>query len=389
MHTTRFARGLSAVAALLLVGCGATTAVAPTAAPPSLPPPTVAAPTVAATTAPTVAPPTVAAPTVAFTATTALTATTAATAPPVDGTTFQNPVFRANFPDPFVLKVGSSYYGYATNGSSHNIQLATSPDLVHWQLGGDAMPSLARWAKLGGSLVWAPEVIPVGDKYVMYYTARDKASNKQCIGVATSAKPEGKFKDTSDTPIVCQPKEGGSIDPSPFRDGDTLYLYWKSDGNCCSLATYLYVQQLAPDGLSLVGEPTKLVRNDRAWEGRVVEAPTMVKHGDRYFLFFSANDYAGLDYAVGYATCDAPTGPCTDAPENPILKTVTAPALVAGPGHQTVLQVGEQTWIVYHVWEVSAAGMRTDRRFVYLDRIAWQDDKPDVQGPTTAPQPVP
>ena len=49
----------------------------------------------------------------------------------------------------------------------------------------------------------------------------------------------------------------------------------------------------------------------------------MLKHADAYVMFFSANFYAGQEYAVGYATCQSPLGPCEDAPENPVPVTVT------------------------------------------------------------------
>lgn len=309
-----------------------------------------------------------------------------ATAP---GTTFQNPVLRNDFPDPHIIRVGESYYAYATNGSGKNVQLSTSTDLVHWSVPREAMPALPTWAK--GGFTWAPEVLAVGDRYLLYFTARDAASGRQCIGVAVSDAPEGKFRDRSEAPLVCQVAEGGSIDASPFRDADgSLYLYWKNDGNCCSQPTWLYVQPLSPDGLRLTGEPTRLVRNDRAWEGAVVEAPTMWRHADRYYLFFSANAYAGADYAVGYATCASAVGPCEDAPENPILTSVREQPLVIGPGHQTIVQDAAGTdWLVYHAWEISSAGTRTDRRFVWLDPLVWQDGRPVVRGPTTAPQPVP
>jgi beta-xylosidase len=151
------------------------------------------------------------------------------------------------------------------------------------------------------------------------------------------------------------------------------------------------VQELSPDGLSLAGEPVRLVRNDKQWEGNVVEAPTMVKHEDRYYLFFSANNYAGLEYAVGYATCETVTGPCTDAPENPILKSQLQkpPDMVIGPGHQTLISVGDQDWLVYHAWEVLTGGRRGDRRLMYMNRLEWQGGKPVVVGPLTGPQPVP
>jgi beta-xylosidase len=313
---------------------------------------------------------------------------TATTVPSADS--FQNPVFRNDFPDPQVLKEDDTYYAYATNASGRNVQAATSKDLVHWQLLTDAMPAIGSWAKLGGSYVWAPEVIKIGDHYVLYYTARDKEADRQCIGVATSDKSQGKFKDSNDHALVCQASEGGSIDPDPFRDGDKLYLYWKNDGNCCGQPTYLYVQELAPDGLSLVGEPKQLVRNDKLWEGAVVEAPTMWKQDGKYYLFYSGNNYAGVEYSVGYANCQSATGPCEDAPENPILKTSLEKPPVIGPGHQTVvLDKDGQTWMVYHAWEVSGAGTKTSRRFMWIDPLEWNDGKPVVHGPTTAPQPMP
>ncbi|PWH16133.1 MAG: glycoside hydrolase family 43 [Anaerolineae bacterium] len=316
----------------------------------------------------------------------------ATSTPSPDVPMFQNPVLRENFADPFILQVGETFYAYATNSASKNISLARSTDLVKWQILPDAMPALPRWAKLTGGLVWAPEVIQIGNQFVLYYTARDKQSDKQCVGVAVSDKPEGKFKDTNDAPLVCQAEWGGTIDASPFRDEDgKLYLYYKNDGNCCNLPTFIYVQELAPDGLRLLGEPVSLIRNDALWEGRVVEAPTMFKHQGRYYLFFSANNYAGHEYAVGYALCESPLGPCQDAPENPILQSDLSnkDALVIGPGHQALLQLGEQTWMFYHAWEVVAGSRRGERRLMWLDRLDWVDGKPVVRGPTTGSQSVP
>lgn len=306
------------------------------------------------------------------------------------GKTYTNPVIHSNFPDPFVLLDKGTYYAYSTNSAGKNIPAARSTDLVNWELLPDAMPALPSWAKLGGSLVWAPEVIRAGDKYVMYYVARDKASNKQCVGVATSEKPEGKFKDTNDKAFVCQADQGGTIDPDVFKDGEKLYLYFKNDGNCCAMPTKLWAQELAPDGLSLVGQPSELVENNVPWEGKVVEAPTMWKHDDKYYLFFSGNNYAGFEYAVGYATCGSPTGPCQQAAENPILSSrMKQKPLVVGPGHQALVQVGDQTWIVYHVWEVLPSGMTSSNRYVYIDRLDWKDGKPVVEGPTTEAEPAP
>lgn len=389
-HRTTLTRATTLLAYLLVVallaGC-AQQVIAPTPSAVAVIPPAATATTAAAL--PTATAAAVATPTTAIQPTSTATAEPAPTPTVVPPGDFVNPVLRNDFPDPGVLHVNGTFYAYATNANGRNVPMAKSTDLVNWELEGDAMPALPTWAQLGGSFVWAPEVIQIGQHYVLYYVARDKQFDKQCIGVAIADSPEGKFKDNNDHPLVCPADEGGAIDPSPLRDGDKLYLYWKNDGNCCGIPTNIYVQELSADGQKLTSPPVRLIGNDQAWEGRVVEAPSMFKHGSTYYLFFSANDYASLNYAVGYATCTSATGPCEQAKDNPILESVLKNPPVIGPGGQTIVQVCDQTWMVYHAWEVSSTGLKTDRRFMWIDPLLWKDGKPDVEGPTTSPVPEP
>jgi beta-xylosidase len=290
--------------------------------------------------------------------------------------TFANPVYNENFPDPFVLKDGDTYYAYATNGAGKQVQTLTSKDLVHWKVGPDALPKVGAWGYNGAT--WAPEVLRRDDgTYVLYYTS------SQCVGRAVATKPLGPFVDESRQPLVCQRTEGGSIDASPFRDADMLYLVWKNDGNSIGHPTSIWSQRLSPDGLRLVGPRTKIEQNDAVWEAAVVEGPVLRKHDGRYYLFYSGGDYAGADYAVGYATCRTPLGPCKDAPENPILKSACK---ASGPGHNALVDVDGQTWIVYHAWLPNHAG---DKRVLWIDRLDWNDGKPRVEGPTCGEQTAP
>ena len=56
-----------------------------------------------------------------------------------------------DFPDPDVLRVGDTYYAYATNNPAANLQYATSTDLETWQPAGeDAFPDLPAWAEAAG-----------------------------------------------------------------------------------------------------------------------------------------------------------------------------------------------------------------------------------------------
>ena len=293
------------------------------------------------------------------------------------GPPFTNPVYDADFPDPFVLEVDGTYYAYATNGGGKSVQTLTSTDLVEWTSGPDALPEPGEWTAPGNT--WAPEVLARDDgTFVLYYTSA------RCIGRAVAKDPLGPFVDDSDSALVCEQAEGGSIDASPFRDDDgALYLLWKNDANSLNQTTWIYAQRLSDDGLDLEGEPARLVSNDQGWEGGVVEGPVMWKEDERYYLFFSGNDYSGDLYAVGYATCEGPLGPCEDAPENPILKSACE---ASGPGHHSLIRVGDATWALYHAWPASSG---EDKRTMWLDRLEWNDGKPVVAGPTCGEQPGP
>lgn len=297
---------------------------------------------------------------------------------------FVNPVITDNYPDPALLEADGTFYLYATEGEGGNVQVRTSTDLITWTAGPDALPTLGDWALTGKT--WAPEVLKAGEKYVLFYTASDIESGKQCIGRAEAASPAGPFVDKSAKPFVCQAEDGGSIDANPVADSDgKLYLFWKNDGNCCGATVHLYGQQLDATAAKLVGKPVALLTVGRPWEGDLIEAPQMVEHDGKHYLFYAANGYATDKYAEGYATCEGPLGPCVPA-QNPILVTN---ADAAGPGHGYVFTVGKQTWIIYHAWPPDGIGFVVPGRQVWLDRVEWGADGPTVSGPTAAAQELP
>lgn len=249
------------------------------------------------------------------------------------------------------------------------------------------MPELAPWVAPGQT--WAPEVLArEAGGYVLYYTAASAAAGRQCLGHAVSDSPEGPFLDRAERPFVCQVREGGSIDASPFVDGDgELYLLWKNDGNAVGRDTHIYAQKMSADGLDLLGNPVRLFEQGAAWEGELVEAPVMWKRDDDYYLFYSANAYYNKSYAVGYATCEGPLGPCEKAPENPILQTGEG---AVGPGHVAVIEDGSgETWVAYHAWPPDAVGSVYPGRTLWLDRLTWKGGRPKIEGPTEDRQRAP
>ena len=234
---------------------------------------------------------------------------------------YTNPVFGQDFPDPFILPVEGGYYAYSTNATGRNVQVLFSPDLFTWERAGengDALPDLPPWSQPNASLTWAPSVLQRGDEYILYYVTRNRAAGRQCISYAVSDSPAGPFVDASDSPFICQLDEGGSIDPEPFVDADgSLYLLWKSDANALNLDAWIYSQRLSDDGRTLLGEPLRLITRDQEWERPLVENPSMVLQNGVYYLIYSANWWEGGNYALGYAICDGPSGPCTKPSDEP------------------------------------------------------------------------
>jgi hypothetical protein len=287
-------------------------------------------------------------------------------------------VYPFDFPDPFVLRVGSTYFAYGTNSTEGDIQIIQSTNLSQWSAVGSALPDLPTWAKPGGT--WAPSVLQVGGTFVLYYAAvvAGSVGGQECISAATATEPQGPFVDDSSSPLVCQTALGGSIDPSPFLDADgTPYLEWKSNGGAGQPAT-IWSEQLNPAGTGLVGAaPTELLAADQSWQSGIVEAPDLVLSGGRYFLFYSGNDWDSADYAIGVATCSGPLGPCTEASSQLIL---ASGADLSGPGGESVFSDPDGSqWIAFDAWESGAVGY-PHSRVLFVRPLSLSGAIPVIEG---------
>jgi beta-xylosidase len=187
--------------------------------------------------------------------------------------------------------------------------------------------------------------------------------------VADAARPEGPYTDRG--ALVCQ--EAGSIDAVAVRDENgRRYLVWKEDGNSRKLPTLLWAQPLSDDGVRLVGEKTEILRNEAPWEAHLVEGPYILRRGDWFYLFYSADACCGrrCNYKLGVARSRRLLGPWERFPGNPIL---------AGneqwkcPGHGTIVQdQAGRTYLLYHAYEAST--FEFVGRQGLLDEVTWNAD---------------
>jgi beta-xylosidase len=323
------------------------------------------------------------------------------------GATAPNLLLDENFPDPFLARFGREFFAYGTGdaagGAQRNVQLVRSRNLSAWTAPVDAFPSanLPSWVDKSHPQVWAPEVMEIGGRFVLFYNARhatltrteggpeaSRVLQRHCLGTAVASRPEGPFTGI-DTPLVCSEFPDGVIDASPFRDGDSLYVYFKDDGNCCARGSAIYVQGLSPDGLAAVGPATRLIANNDEpgshddWEWLVVEAPTMVKRAGAYRLFYSGNFFGNKNYSVAYLTCESPRGPCRDPGENPILWSHPETSLI-GPGHQSLLEIGGLSYLFFHGWNEDPDAREkpgVHKRCLYVSQVRWQPAAPGKPRP--------
>lgn len=296
------------------------------------------------------------------------------------GGLYANPVVATDCPDPGVVHDGTQYVMACTGGG---FPLRTSEDLVHWTPAGRifAEGSLPAWAV---SHFWAPEIHRVDDRFVAYFSARH-ADGSYALGAATASSALGPYTDIG-RPLLHDPTPG-VIDVHFFEAPDgARYLTWKVDGNDVGAPTPIYIQPLETDGITLTGTRREILRNDRAWEGAVVEGQWMIHHEGTYYLFYSGNAYATSRYGVGVARASDPLGPFEKL-GSPILTSNDA---FHGPGHGSVVTGPSGDLVhVYHSWLAGQAGGGPGR-VVLVDRIAWIDGWPRMNAsPSPRSQPMP
>lgn len=218
--------------------------------------------------------------------------------------------------DPAIFLYKDNYYVYGTDGKGGDVNrgflVYSSPDLRKWYgpSGANQGFSLVKENSFGDWGFWAPQVFEYKNEIYMAYTANEN------IAIAKSQSPLGPFVEHA---VLTGPTK--QIDPYIFFDDDgKIYIYYVklSGGN------KIHVAEMNEDLTAIKQETSQLcIEATDGWEVtdriRVAEGPTVLKHEDKYYLFYSANHFENRDYAVGYAVSDSPLGPWIRFNGNPIL----------------------------------------------------------------------
>ncbi len=237
--------------------------------------------------------------------------------------------------DPTIFYHKDTYYLYGTSQGDLTEKglgflVFTSDDMENWEgpVGKSNGFVLTENNAFGNEGFWAPQVFEYDDKFYMAYTANES------IAIATSDSPLGPFTNSGEA-LYAETKQ---IDPFVFFDDGKAYLYHVrlDKGNRIFAAEMEDdLKSIKPETLRECFSAEKQWENTELVDWPVAEGPTVLKHNEKYYLIYSANDFRNPDYAVGYATSDSPMGSWEKSDKSPIINRTLVGE--SGPGHGDVI----------------------------------------------------
>lgn len=289
------------------------------------------------------------------------------------------------FADPTIFTENGKYYLTGTRSKAPlGFSVLESTNLTDWKTTSDkSVHMLLEPGKevFGERGFWAPQILKDKGKYFLTYTA-----NEQVV-IASSNTLTGKYSQTVAEPIDGSKK---NIDSYIFKDDDGKYYLYHvrfNRGNFLWVAEFDFkTGKIKPETLK------QCFSNTEPWETTpnyksdpIMEGPTVIKMKGVYYLFYSANHFRNIDYAVGYATATSPYGHWTKHPGNPIIHRSIVGENGAGHG-DLFFDKKKNPYYVYHVHysETEVAPRRT--RIVPL-KFSF-NDKTDIYDITVIPEKI-
>ena len=254
--------------------------------------------------------------------------------------------------DPGVGVSGNGYLLVSTSRVGDGLPIRGSFDGRQWCWDGRtrAFARKPGWV-FARSSYWAPEIRLANGRYVILYSAfkagrKGRNTGRRCLGIARSTGAIGTSFSGPGRPLFCAPGNR-YIDPSLFVEGGRAYVLYKEDRHFNAkgprrLDRKVIVIRRLLRGDKL-GRRHQLLQASQPWEiarpGQSpwpsAEAPTLIRNGGLYYLFYSGNLFNGKRYGVGVARSTKLLGPYKKLPQNPILGSFRNPKR-CGLGHQDI-----------------------------------------------------
>ncbi|MCL2013886.1 MAG: family 43 glycosylhydrolase, partial [Oscillospiraceae bacterium] len=271
--------------------------------------------------------------------------------------------------DPYIMKYNGMFYLYVSTADGNvGIKVWHSENLIDWTYGGLCVPNTVGEVARGA---YAPEVYYWNGTFYLYTAAPGGPPHR----VFTSDNPLGPFEYRG-TP---HPNDVHAIDGSLFIDDDANATKYFSHSGGGEILYRLMNDDLltAKDGGAMYSIP------GASFNRRWTEGSQIFKRNGKYYITYTGNHILSHNYRIKYAAGDSVPG--MKDPENALLLCNTEEGIV-GLGHNSFV-VGpdlDSRYIVYH----NLLSMRPERR-MNIDRMIFNKEKLEVQGPTWWDMPVP
>ena len=286
--------------------------------------------------------------------------------------------------DPYIIEYNGKYYIYTTGDDglyAYSCETLTGD----WQFEGQIFTLEGRES------FWAPSVIHLDGKFYIYFSFEfyedvpDQGGHHQAMHVAESDNPLGPFV------LKNQIAHPFSIDSHIVKTDAGLFLFYSPntfEGE--RIGTYIVVQKMK-DPYTLEGEPVPVLKasldeeifcRDRYKKGQhwhTLEGAFWFQEGEWQYLMYSGGRYEDETYFVGYAAAktteqDLRKVKFQKMPDD----TTYAPLLRSndweeGTGHNSVIKVDGQYYIVYHARNAEEDGLPGDRRNARIAKMHVKD----------------
>lgn len=251
-----------------------------------------------------------------------------------------------------IVKCKNEYWVFYTG---RGVPSYRSKDLVKWERGPAVFKTAPEWvAKIvpgnRNLQYWAPDVMKLGDRYVLYYSASTFGKITSAIGLATNPTldPDDPAYQWTDHGFVVRTQEGdnhNAIDPSVFHDQDGSL--WLSYG---SFWSGIKLVELDPQTGKRKASDSKLA--SLAYN-ESIEASYLTRHDEYYYLFVNWGTCCQgprSTYNIRVGRSKSVTGPYVDKAGvdmlhkggSLFLATTNGPLI--GPGHAGTLTAEGKDW---------------------------------------------
>ncbi len=240
-----------------------------------------------------------------------------------------------------------------------------SRDLTNWQSGPVVFPVVPGWVPeiypQHNGHFWAPDVLQLDGRYLLYYSVSRWGQNNSVIALATNAtldpmNPSFRWRDQG---VVIQSKTTNNynaIDPALLLDQEGRL--WLSFGSFWSGIKLVELDRRT--GHRLKGAPLHSLAVSDA-----IEAPFLCFHEGYYYLFVNWGQCCrGVNstYNIRVGRSRAVTGPYHDKSGRELLQgggtlfTETVGDRI-GPGHAGLVRHAGREWFTFHYYDATRRGL--------------------------------